>query len=426
MALCRHNLNGFQREPTSRIGEGWLIRADYRRAGIRGIEPKVSHTLHMLGLRKHIKRHNIHQAVDLIAAQNVQVPRQRGRLTGDIQNLGWTLREQAFQSGWMASPPWGIKDDGGFACRKTAQHSRQPLLDGAGNDLPVGAVAGRRIGARGEHRAAIVLNAGKGNDMFGQFNPEETNSTVGVDEMTNPAVSQPIGNRLDQGGEKLKVILEKRIRWHFPIGWRQAQRYLQTAARRWIGSQLAQFTVERRIGNGAFLHVHDQAVIVSQEAKDKPLMRLVPLTADQDPVAVMVGGGAGDNRLHWVDGKPADAADQLGDLALFDLELGRVIQMLVLAAAACAEIWTTWHNPVGRGFKDLHQPGASELFFDFGNLSFNDFAWNDKRDKNDQRMVACNAFTAECKVINGQAKGIASLDGDGRGSGGGGHGIQSS
>jgi hypothetical protein len=178
-------------------------------------------------------------------------------------------------------------------------------------------------------------------------------------------------------------------------------------------AELAEFQVQGGVGDGTFLDIDDESVVMTEEAEDESLLGFVPLAADEDAVAVMVGGWAGDSGLDRGFGEPADTAEQFGDLALFDFELSGVIEVLILATAALTEVGTTRRDAVGGRFQDAQQACAGELFFDLGDFGVDDLAGDDKGDEDDEGVMAGDPFAAEREVVDGQLECIADLDGGG-------------
>ena len=76
-----------------------------------------------------------------------------------------------------------------------------------------------------------------------------------------------------------------------------------------------------------------------------------------------------------------DAAQIFAQDFFFDFELMFVAGVLVVAAAAAAEIFTLWLDAVGRSFDDGFRVCASESGFFFGERRFDFFSCENERDE---------------------------------------------
>jgi len=83
--------------------------------------------------------------------------------------------------------------------------------------------------------------------------------------------------------------------------------------------------------------------------------------------------------------------------------------VLILAAAAVAEVPASGLNALRRGLKHSEQPGARKAFFDFSNLRLDSFAAGDERDKDHKIFHSSDAFTAKSSVANRQGQFIANI-----------------
>lgn len=120
--------------------------------------------------------------------------------------------------------------------------------------------------------------------------------------------------------------------------------------------------VQRRLADFAFVDVHDEAAVGAEEADDQRLRLAIPLAADHEAVAIAVGLRARDDRLDHGGSEAADAPQQVGDLFVLQLQLRRIGEVLILAAAALHVVAALRLDAVGRGCDDLEQFGARETF----------------------------------------------------------------
>ncbi len=153
-----------------------------------------------------------------------------------------------------------------------------------------------------------------------------------------------------------------------------------------------------------------KSAVGAHEADVQFLFRFVPLAADHDPVAVAVRRRAGDDRRDFVRRNLPHALEQVRDLLSLQPQLLRVINMLILAAAASAEITALRRNALRRRLNHAQQLRPRKILFDLGDFRFNDFASHDKRDEDDEIIHAPDAFAAEGNVEDGQGNFLACFE----------------
>jgi hypothetical protein len=113
---------------------------------------------------------------------------------------------------------------------------------------------------------------------------------------------------------------------------------------------------------------------------------------------------------HWRDktrGEAADALEQIGYLLVLEPELEEVVQVLVLAAAAQAEVRTEWFNSIGGSGHHTKQPGTGEAPLYLGDFRFHDLARGDEGNEDDKILRPGNAFATEGDVVNRQGQLVA-------------------
>src|SRR5208282_3620253 len=224
------------------------------------------------------------------------------------------------------------------------------------------------------------------------------------------AVAEKSAHRFHELRQQEKIVLEKRIRRHVPVFRRHAQNDFDAALRRRMRADPPDFLVEDRFGDLAFLDVLDQAAVPPHEADVQLLFRLVPLAANHDAIAVAVRPGAGDDRRDQRLPKTADALEQVGNLFVFPSELGGVIHVLILAAAALPEV-TAGRLDAFRGrLDDVQQSGPRNILFYLGDFRLDGFAGEDKRHKDDEIIDAPDALAAERNVVNRQGEMVAGFE----------------
>ena len=134
---------------------------------------------------------------------------------------------------------------------------------------------------------------------------------------------------------------------------------------------------------------------------DQQFLRLaVPLAADEDPIAVVVGLRAGNNRSDLVLRKSADALEEVGYLFLFHSKLRLIAHVLILAAAAVPEVFTFRLDAGVRCGYDFFQLGPGKVFLNLGDSGLDSFALDHLWHEHDEFIQPANAFAAECDVVD--------------------------
>jgi hypothetical protein len=103
----------------------------------------------------------------------------------------------------------------------------------------------------------------------------------------------------------------------------------------------------------------------------------------------------------------ANPLEQIANLLVLEPELEGVVQVLVLAAAALAEVRAEWFDPVGGGSHDTKKPGPGEALLYFRDFSFHDLARSDKGNENDKILRPGDAFATEGNIVNRQGQLVA-------------------
>src|SRR5258708_25107771 len=121
-----------------------------------------------------------------------------------------------------------------------------------------------------------------------------------------------------------------------------------------------------------------------------------------DAVAIRVLPLRRDYRTHGNILQFADSLERVAHLSPFNRKLMLVIDMLIRAATASAEIRALWRDAIRRTLPNLSQIRFGELLLfphDFGG---NQFALNGVRNKNGFALFPSDAFSAEPDVLNFQ------------------------
>ena len=105
----------------------------------------------------------------------------------------------------------------------------------------------------------------------------------------------------------------------------------------------------------------------------------------------------------------------LPHLTALDLELERVIEVLILAAAARTEVTALRFNAVGPRRKHLQQLRATELFLHLDHLGAHAVTGRDERDEQHEVVHPRHALAPERDVRDVEFELLARLEHDGKG-----------
>jgi hypothetical protein len=119
-----------------------------------------------------------------------------------------------------------------------------------------------------------------------------------------------------------------------------------------------------------------------------------------DAIAISVGKRRGDHWPHRNAFEFSDSLKNIADLARFNLELVRVIDVLIGATAAATEIWARRLDPMPRSFAKIDNFGFGELFFLAGDFCRDQFAVDRERNENSLAIFARDSLSAERDVLD--------------------------
>ena len=140
---------------------------------------------------------------------------------------------------------------------------------------------------------------------------------------------------------------------HLPVIRHHAQDDLLHVAWRRILAHFLQLLIQRRLGDMAVLQINYQPAVPVEKAIHGALLDLVPLAPHHDAVAIIVRFGAGNEIADYAAVKAADTLEEIAYLRFLDGLLGLVIDVLILAAAAGAEMFAAWLHAIGRSCQNL-------------------------------------------------------------------------
>ena len=140
---------------------------------------------------------------------------------------------------------------------------------------------------------------------------------------------------------------------HLPVIGHHAQDDLLHVARWRVFSDFLQLLIQRRLGDVAVLQIDYQPAVPMKKAVHRALLDLVPLAPHHDSVTVVVGFRAGNEVANHGAVKAADAFEEVAHLRFLDGLLSVVIDVLILAATAGAEMFAARLHAIGRGFQNL-------------------------------------------------------------------------
>ena len=124
------------------------------------------------------------------------------------------------------------------------------------------------------------------------------------------------------------------------------------------------------------------------------------LGVNRDPIAIGVWQRRGDNRTQPEVLELSDSLQEVADLAGFNFELVRVIDVLISATAATSEVRAGRLNPMRRRFAEIDNFSFGQLFFLARDSGGNKFAINGERNENYLSVFTSDTFAAEGDVFN--------------------------
>jgi len=134
-------------------------------------------------------------------------------------------------------------------------------------------------------------------------------------------------------------------------------------------------------------------------------MRIAPKISDHtvigvnsDPISIGVFKRRGDYRTHWNVFKFSDSLQEIADLAGFNFELMRVIDVLISAAAATAKVGTARFDAMRRMFLKINDLRFGELLLLARDFRGKELTVDRERNKNRLAIFARNAFSAKGNV----------------------------
>ncbi len=167
--------------------------------------------------------------------------------------------------------------------------------------------------------------------------------------------------------------------------------------------------VDGGLGNGAMRDVLDQAAIPAHKPDVQLLLGAIPLAADHHAVPIAVRLRTADHRVDFPALNAADALEQIDDLPVLETKLAFVSKMLVLAAAAAAEILALRFYAIRRRHDHFDQSRPRESFFYLGHFRHHLLARNDEGHEDDEIIEAGHALATKGEVGNRQVQPLARL-----------------
>lgn len=335
-----------------------------------------------------------------------------GGVAGDVDDAARSEGEELVEEGVAAAGAGGIDDDGSVAGRVGDVFKNvfgaAGLEGGVGDLVDLGVVGGTGGGAFGD------FNAGDGLEMFGAGEGEEAGAAVGVKEMGGTAGGGFASDVIDEGGEDVGVVLEEVAGFEFEAdavddfdgdvaGFGEdvfltgaheegGGAFVALGVGTDIGADDRKFFVDLGHGDVAVGDIDDAvAAGVGEETDFGDLAVAGLLEVGGDFGAVVELGGGGDDRFDGV----FDAAhvfEEFGDLLLFPGELGIVVEVLVLAAAAGAEEGAAGIDAVRRGVDDADEVGVGVVFVIAVDAGEDAFAGKGEGDHDDPAVHAGDAL----------------------------------
>ena len=273
--------------------------------------------------------------------------------------------------------------------------------------MPIAALAGRGIEPSRLGRLLVHLNPSKRFHQVCQFHAEEPNPAISINEKACPTGLKPFPDHFHQFGQQEKVVLKKGVLGNRPIFRRNAQHDLQPSFGWRVRPHLLDLRIQGRLGDEALFDIDHQPVIRSNKPNVESLLKLVPLAANHDSISIPIRLRAGNHRVDHSFGKSANPFEQSGDLLVLEFKLTRVSDMLILAAAAIAEIPAGRGDPVRGSLQHFEQPRAGKALLHLGDFDLHLFLWQHKRHKHDKIIHPRHAFATKSNIVDSDDRPLA-------------------
>ena len=161
-----------------------------------------------------------------------------------------------------------------------------------------------------------------------------------------------------------------------------------------IFSQIGERAVHFVHCDGTTLYV-DQLMRVAPKISDHAFLRV-----NGDAIAIRVSARRGDDWPHRNASEFSDPLENVPHLSPFDCELMFVIDVLICAAAAAAEVWALGLHAMRRTFSKIDNLCLGELFLLAHDLGRDQFTLDSERNENGLAIFSPDAFAAECDVFD--------------------------
>jgi hypothetical protein len=159
-------------------------------------------------------------------------------------------------------------------------------------------------------------------------------------------------------------------------------------------SQFGELKIDFIHRDRATLNV-DQTMRIALEISDDAIFGV-----DGDAITVAVWKGRGDDSAQRDIFQFSNSSENVADLARFDFELMRVVDMLVSAAAAASEISTRRLDSMRRVLAKIDNVRLRELFLLADDFRRDQLAVDCERNKNRLAVFARDAFAAKGDIFD--------------------------
>src|SRR5436305_11484589 len=159
-------------------------------------------------------------------------------------------------------------------------------------------------------------------------------------------------------------------------------------------AQRRQSVIDFVPGDRATLDIN-QTMRIAPEKSDHTVLRV-----HGDAIAIRVLPRRRDDRTHRNVFHFADSLERVAHLSPLYRELMLVIDVLISAAAASAEIWALWRHAIWRTLFNVDQFRFGELFLVAQDFGRNQLLLNRVRHKVSLALVSGHAFAAKSNVFD--------------------------
>ncbi len=137
----------------------------------------------MLGLGEHVDGMDGVEMVAVVFAEEAEIAGQGGGVATHVEDLTGAGLTEDVETGWTATDARWIEEDGGEGGIEALEQAGEEVIGTAGDELAIADSAALGIAPGGLDGGGIEFDAEERFDFGGEFDAEEADAAIGVDEM---------------------------------------------------------------------------------------------------------------------------------------------------------------------------------------------------------------------------------------------------